>query len=249
LLHFDLTNWSWSQPQRQTKPKEDSKVKKTLFLLMLITLASATLFAQNARKYGVPTYVEKTSHVQGGPTHPYQEPSSLKKIYSNLGPSTDAFYYEDGWLVLGPDSDEGHEQWIGFEVTPTANHTVTQLRAAMFYYSDDGSGNDFNFGIWSNSSSGVPDKEIQGADKKNLPTWTGESGNCCKTQNVTIKSTKIKKGTTYWMVITNASNTTDASGAWDFTYDLDEGTQGYNLGDGWDTEDTYISAFAWYGTK
>jgi hypothetical protein len=223
-------------------------VKKTLFVLALVALASVTLFAQSGRIYGVPAHVVSNAPSRGHIT-PYREPASLKKIYSNLGSKTDAYDWTDGWLIAGPSSPLGEEQYIGYGFTGTKKHVATQIRAAAFYYAGFGSGsNGFNFGIWSDSS-GVPGKEIKGKDKKNLPTWSGQQSDCCKTQNVTIKATPLKKGTPYWVVLTNAKANQDAIGAWDFVYNDASGTQAYNLGSGWSTEDVQVSAFAVYGTS
>jgi len=137
-------------------------VKKTLFAVALVALASVTLFAQTSQTYGVPTHVVSNVGNIGHATA-YQEPVTLKKIYSNLGTKTDAFDWTNGWLIAGPSAPLGHEQFIGYGFTPTKAHTATQIRAAAFYYSSGGGGNDFNFGIWSDSS-GVPGKEIQGKD-------------------------------------------------------------------------------------
>ncbi len=221
-------------------------MKKTLFVTALVILASVSLFAG---QFGTPIHV-KNNTVSRGHITESNEPTALKKIYSNLGPSTHAFDYTDGWLITGSSSPLGESQWIGYSFTPTKKHTATQLRAAMFYYDGLGSGgNDFNFGIWSTTGS-VPNAEIQGKDKKNLPTWTGTSSDCCKTQNVTIKATKLKKGTAYWFVMTNAASETNAIGAWDFVYNDADGTQAYDIGGaGWNTEDVEISAFAVYGTS
>jgi hypothetical protein len=222
-------------------------VKKTLFVVALVALASVTLFAQNSQTYGVPTHVVSNVGNLGHRTA-YQEPAGLKKIYSNLGTATDAFDWTNGWLIAGPSSPLGHEQFIGYSFVPTKAHVATQIRAAAFYFSSGGGGNDFNFGIWSDSS-GVPGKEIKGKDKKNLPTWTGQQTDCCKTQNVTIKATKLAKGKTYWVVLTNAASVPNAEGAWDFVYNDAPGTQAYNLGSGWATEQVQVSAFAVYGTS
>jgi hypothetical protein len=223
-------------------------VKKTLFVLALVALASVTLFAQNSQTYGTPARVE-SNIAKGGPVIQSHEPAGLKKIYSNFGASTSAFDYTNGWLIDGSTSPLGHEQWVGYAFTPTKAHIATQLRASAFYYAGFGSGgNDVNIGIWKDAS-GVPGTEIRGRDKSNLPTWTGTSTDCCKTQNVKIKATKLKKGTQYWVVLTNGSKDTTASGVWDFTFGDPTGTQAYNLGTGWLTETVQISGFAVYGTK
>jgi len=222
-------------------------MKRVLFALALVVFVSATLCAQdNATRSA--TTSSAVHQTVGSHAVSYAEPAGLVKIFSNLGSKTDAFDYTNGWLILGPSSSYGEQQWIAEPFTPTKNHTATQIRAAMFYYSGGGTGNDFNFGIWSDAS-GVPGKELHGADKKNLPTWTGQSGDCCKTQNVTIKATKLKKGTQYWIAMTTDSKGTTSSGAWDYVVGDTEGAQASNHGSGWGGVNEQLTAAAVYGTK
>jgi hypothetical protein len=182
---------------------------------------------------------------------PNEDCSSGNKvpIYSNLGPSNDAFDYTDGYLISGSGSPYGSQQWVGFPFTPTENHTATEIDAAGFYYGNDGqAGNDFNFGIWSDSS-GAPGTELNGADVANLPTWTGTSGDCCNTQHATIAPTALTAGTQYWVVLSTDSNGTNSLGVWDYVYNDANGTLAYNQGSGWSTEQAPASAFAVCGTS
>jgi hypothetical protein len=101
---------------------------------------------------------------------PFQVPSTACSggsnvvIYNNLGSPTDAFDYTNGWLVSGPSSPLGNQQWLAYPFTSTGNHTATEIDAAAFYYSGDGpAGNNFNFGIWSDAG-GVPGTELNGTD-------------------------------------------------------------------------------------
>jgi uncharacterized repeat protein (TIGR03803 family) len=172
-----------------------------------------------------------------------------KMIYSNLGPSNAAFDYISGSLISGPGSPLGSQQWIGFPFTPTENHTATEIDAAAFYYGNDGSaGNNFNFGIWSDSA-GAPGTEIASVDVANLPTFTGTSGDCCNTQNATIAATALTAGTQYWVVLSTDGNGMNSLGVWDYVYNDASGTLAYNDGSGWNTIQGTASAFAVCGSN
>jgi hypothetical protein len=224
-------------------------MKKTLFVVALVTLASVALFAQNSQIYGVPAHVvSKVGNL--GHTTAYNEPAAVNKIFSNFGSATDKFDWTNGWFIAGPNSPLGEEQYIGYSFTPTKTKMATQIRVPLFFYSGFGTGsNDFNVGIWSDSN-GIPGAKIVGAEKKNTPTWSGQQTDCCKTQTANIKATKLKGGTPYWVVLTNANAALDAIGVWDFVWDDATGNQAYNLGSGWNVEVVQVSAFAVYaGTK
>ena len=170
-------------------------------------------------------------------------------IYNNLGSSTDAFDYTNGWLISGPSSPLGNQQWIGYPFTATENHTATEIDAAVFYYGADGqAGNNFNFGIWSDAG-GVPGTELNGTDVSNLSTWTGTSGDCCNTQNAIIAATPLTAGTQYWVVLSTDGNGLNSLGVWDNVYNDAVGSQAYNVGSGWITEQVTTSAFAVCGSN
>ncbi len=170
-------------------------------------------------------------------------------IYSNLGSTKDAFDYTDGWLVSGPSSPLGFQQWLGYPFTPTENHNATEIEAAAFYYSGDGqAGNTFNFGIWSDSN-GAPGTELNGTDVSNLPAWTGTSGDCCNTQNAAIPSTPLTAGTQYWVVLSTDGSGTNSLGIWDYVYNDASGAMAYNQGAGWSTQQATTSAFAVCGSS
>jgi hypothetical protein len=222
-------------------------MKKTLFVVALVALASVA-FAQNSQIYGVPAHV-----VHNGPSVGHVkasfEPAGVNKIYSNFGSSTDKFDWTDGWLVSGPSSPLGEQQWVGYSFTPTKSHTATQIRAALFYFSNFGTGsNDFNVGIWSDDN-GIPGSKMVGAEKKNLPTWSGQQSDCCATLTANIKPTKLKGGTPYWVVMANANGAQDAIGAWDFVFNDATGNQAFNLGSGWNIEDVQVASYAVYAGK
>lgn len=219
-------------------------MKKTVFVVVLTLLTGLALFAQDfSRGNGVPDYVSSIPQNRVAHVTPYFEPVKLIKIYSNLGPKTDAYDGTAGWLVSGPDSPLGEQQWIGYGFTPAQNHTATQIQVALFSFNGYGSaGNDLNIGIWSDSN-GVPGKELSGRDKK-----TGQYSGCCKLLKVNIKALKLKAKTPYWVVVSTDENGTDALGAWDFVWNDADATQAYDLGSGWSTERVAAAAFAVYGT-
>jgi hypothetical protein len=174
----------------------------------------------------VPTYIIGSRHSRVSRVTPYEAPAGLVKIYSNLGSKTDDYHGTNGWLISGPNSPFGEQQWVGYSFTPTKNHTATELLVALFYdiFISTG-GNDFNIGIWSDSN-GIPGKELSGGDKKNLPPFT--EGGCCKLAKVIIKALNLKKDTPYWVVLSTPKKGTDSVGVWDFVYNDAVGTQAYD---------------------
>jgi hypothetical protein len=224
-------------------------MKKVLFVAVLVTLASAALSAQDyTRSNGVPSYVtgirqNTVGHIRQSNV---QVPPGLVTIYSNLGSSSDAFDFTDGWLILGPSSAFGTEQWIGYAFTPTQNHVATQIQAPVFWFSSGA--NSFEFSLYKDAS-GVPGTILCGKSKKNLPTWTGTSADTTITAATLENPVKLTKGHQYWVVIRTNNKNTDSEGAWDFVWNDATGTQAYNLGSGWSTEDVQISAFAVFGTS
>jgi hypothetical protein len=220
-------------------------VVHSLLALALLSLASVAVFAENENGFAVNGKVPwvMASKPDTGVRTPANFPKKLKTIYSNLGTGTDVYYDSNGWLILGKDAAFGEEVWIGFPFTPKASATATEVRTGLNYYSSGT--NTFSVSLNADAS-GLPGKVLFSGTVKNVPTWPA----CC--QLATIKSSKgakLKKGTQYWVVVYTSDTTqTTSEGVWDWTYNEAEGTQAYNINEaGWDTETTYISAFAVLG--
>jgi len=169
-----------------------------------------------------------------------QADASLYTIFTNLGKKPNCYNYSDGWLVAGPDSDLGRIQYMAMSFTPKADAAVTELKLALF-----GSGPKPSAVIsLSQDSNGLPGDPIH--------TWiTHKLGNvgkgfCVLTEVKTKQGLPVQKGTQYWVVAEARGSIVDT---WDFTYNNLTGNEAYDIGSGWQTQNSYLSAFAVLGTK
>jgi hypothetical protein len=220
-------------------------VKKMLFAAALIAALIPMALAQDVKISGQPLHATMTGRVGHRTVGDVETPAGLKKIYSNLGTKTAAYDNTNGWLILGPTSAFGQEQWIGFPFTPAKASTATQLKAALGYFNSGTNGAT----VWINKdASGVPGKAIVGKSVSNLKLWTDP---CCDAiKIIKIKATKLKKKTQYWVVVgTNKSQTT-AEDVWFFATGDPIGDQAYSFDGGttWNTEQVQTSAFGVFGT-
>ena len=139
----------------------------------------------------------------------------LVRIYSNLGPSTDAYDDESADVIAGPTSIIGFSLAYALPFTPQTNATVHEVMAPVVY---NGFGaNQVNFSLYSDSN-GVPGTILAGPETiKNLPTF----GTCCKMATWNLSAgLSVSAGTQYWIVVdTPASGTgSDFYGAWHFVF-------------------------------
>jgi hypothetical protein len=207
---------------------------RALICIAILAIACGTMLAAD---HSAPRQVVVKS---SGIVHPMVAPK-LTTIYSNLGNSTDTYYDGDGWLVCGSGSSEGESQWIGMSFTPKKAATATEVEIALEY---DNSGTNAAEVAVATSSGGLPSKNLATWDVKNLPTI----GTCCKL--VTVKSKKgikLSKAEYYVLGLTDSKSENSLNG-WMFTYNESTGDFAYNIDDeGWDTEDSDLSAFAVLG--
>ena len=214
-------------------------MKKTTMFVFAIMLCGASLYAAEPK-------VSRFSGPSPSAAVPAEAaPAALKVIFSNLGPSTDAYSDVNGWTLSGPAGSLGFTQFIGLPFTPTANAHVYVVHAALSY---NGSGaNQVNVSLYSDSS-GAPGTRLAGpVTVRNLPAF----GTCCTLmQAVFSASVAVTAGTQYWITADTPSTGTgsDFEGVWDFTYPVY--LNAYNTGSGWLSFDEYPywSAGAVYGT-
>jgi len=218
-------------------------VKKMLFVAALATLISVAL-AQDIRISGQPLHVSTTGNVGRRTAGDVRTPAGLQKIYSNIGTKT-AAYDKSGWLILGPNSAFGQEQWIGFPFTPKKNSTATRIKAALGYF--DSGANRVTVAIYRDAS-GVPGKKIVSAEASNLKEWTDPCCDAIKTRP--LKATALKAKTQYWVVVRTDEDEMDSEGVWHFVWDDADGNLAYSFDGGvtWSRERTTASAFGVFGT-
>jgi hypothetical protein len=205
----------------------------------ILTLTGCNLFAQGAAQMTV----AKPSPIVQLADAP---PAGYSTLYSNLGPSTDAYDDEEGWAITGPD---GNAFWqnIAVPFTPTANSTIQAIQVALAYY---GSGTNAAAVAILSDSDGLPGKILKGWNVSNLP----KSGTCCKLVTVTDPAgIRVAAGTQIWIAVGTDKASDSAYDTWDWTYKLllngPYAGQGSSSGGKWTyIDDGSIPAFAIYGT-
>ncbi len=143
-------------------------------------------------------------------------PAGLVTIYSNLGPTTNAYNDSFGELVAGPASVAGLSFAYALPFTPTTNAHVREVRAALSYINTGGA-TQVNLSIYSDAS-GVPGTLLAGpVTLTNLP----EFGTCCTLPLAVLTSPlAVTAGTQYWIVADTPNSGTgdDFYGVWEFIY-------------------------------
>ena len=175
-------------------------LKRALGALFVLTLASGILFAQSSR-----LKVAHTTH-HGVNTAMQQDGSTLKVIFSNIGPNkSNAYDDTTGYYVLGPNNSVGlSEQWIGVPFTPRTDSHVSLLLLAVGWISGTRL---VNVGLYSDSG-GTVGSALATGQSAAIPVF----GTCCQVVSVDIPSTSVSGGTQYWIVATS-----DDTNAPDFT--------------------------------
>jgi hypothetical protein len=210
-------------------------LKRALSGLFFLTLSSGVLLAQEA---GL-----KVAHtVHTGPRVAlHQTPSTLKVIFSNLGPTTSNAYNDTtGYYILGPNNSVGlSEQAIGVPFIPKGSAHITNLYVAVGSISGT---NLINVGLYSDSG-GTVGTVLASAQASTIPLF----GSCCQVVGVSIPSTAVTGGTQYWIVVSS-----DDTNAPDFTGVFEASNSGNIAGDvglaGWFSFTTNTPAAAAKGT-
>jgi hypothetical protein len=174
-------------------------MKRALGCLFVLTLAVGMVWAEGPQK----------SQTKDSGVRITEPPSSLKLIFSNLGPTAaDAYYDAEGYNVDGPDNSSGlGEQWIAVPFTPRADAHVEELQAAIGYIS----GTELvEIALYSDNS-GSPGTLLASGETKKM----GDFGTCCELASVAITSTAVTAGTQYWIVgQSDDTNGPSFYGAW-----------------------------------
>jgi hypothetical protein len=174
-------------------------LKRALGCLLVLALASGMIWAQ----------APQTSRTKDSGVRIAEPPSSLKLIWTNLGPTaTNAYYPDSGFNVDGPDNSLGlSEQWFAIPFKPKASAHLEQLQAAIGYIS----GTELvEIGLYSDNNGAVGTLLASGETKK-MPTF----GACCQLASVSITSTAVTAGTQYWIVAQpDDTNGPSFYGAW-----------------------------------
>ncbi|HEY1676865.1 MAG TPA: choice-of-anchor R domain-containing protein [Candidatus Sulfotelmatobacter sp.] len=180
-------------------------------LVYIVALCGIALLAQS-RPAG--TKIVQTSEKSAVHTPAVLTPG-LARIYSNLGPSTDAYNDESAEVISGPTSILNFSLAYALPFTPKTDATVHEVMASLVY---NGSGaNQINLSLYSDAN-GVPGTILAGPETvKNLPSF----GTCCKMASWSLSTPlAVSAETQYWIVAdTPASGPgSDFYGAWNFVF-------------------------------
>jgi hypothetical protein len=219
-------------------------VKNMFFAAALIAAMIPMASAQDVKVSGQPMHVNITGqtgrHVDGD----VRTPAGMSKVFSNLGPKGSSYDNSNGWLILGPDSAFGQQQWVGYPFTPAKTVTATYAKAALGWF--ESGPNQAMVSIYSDAN-GVPGKPLVNKWAGNLQDYTDP---CCDAiKNLPLKPTVLKANTQYWFVARTGPNQTQAEGVWFFATGDPTGNQAYSFdGVTWNLESVQESAFAVYST-
>jgi hypothetical protein len=215
-------------------------VVRVLCCLLVVTFACGTMMAQGLKVAPKPT--------QLGPITPYRPSSSDAvnanvTIFSNLGPTSTNNYNAaaGGYYVCGTSCAALLEdQWIAVQFYNKVADHATTIQAAIGY---DSGTKKVNLGIYTDNA-GVVGTLLAQASTTRIPN----TGTCCQLAQVTIPSTALAAGTSYWVVATADDATApDFEGVWQASNQANIG--GDVAQGGWFTFSGLVPAFAVKGTN
>ena len=115
-----------------------------------------------------------------------------------------------GDTIAGPNAGFGHTYWAAMGFTPSANATVTKIRASVGFVTGV---NQVVLGIYSDSN-GIPGKPLFSAETKRA---LGNFGDCCVLAVVNDSAgLSVKAGTPYWVVVSTDTKSATTFAAWAF---------------------------------
>ncbi len=192
-----------------------SPLARILIGLVALTLIGVTALALGSRTGVVTTSDGRHAIATKGPhqfvpTDPDSD-AGLTTIAGNLSRYPFGVYFCCyGDTIAGPSAGFGHTYWAAMGFTPSANATVTRLKASVGFVVGV---NSIVLGLYSDSN-GIPGKPIF-----NQATKVGALGNfgdCCVLAVVNDAGVKVKKGTPYWVVVSTNKKSATTFGAWAF---------------------------------
>jgi hypothetical protein len=220
-------------------------VKNMFFAATLIAAMIPMASAQDVKVSGQPMHVTITGQTGRHTDGDVRTPAGYKQVFSNLGPKGSSYDNSNGWLILGPASAFGQQQWIGYPFTLSSTVTATYAKAAIGWF--ESGPNQVMVSIYSDAS-GLPGKPLVNKWAGNLQNYTDP---CCDAiKNLPLKPTVLQANTQYWFVVRTGPNQTQAEGVWFFATGDPTGNQAYTFdGVTWNTEQVQESAFAIYTTQ
>jgi hypothetical protein len=211
-----------TKPDLNQKKTEETMVKKASLTRMLICLVALTLVGVAALALGsshngiVTTSDGKYVIATKGPsTFTLAEGDSdaaLTTIAGNLSKYPFGVYFCCyGNTIAGPNAGFGHTYWAAMGFTPTANATVTKLKASVGFVVGV---NQVVLGLYSDSN-GVPGSPL--LNKRTKLNSLGNFGSCCLLGVVNdAAGIPVTAGTPYWVVVSTDAKSATTFAAWAF---------------------------------
>lgn len=220
---------------------------RVVLVMAALLLAGVVVLAAAGRNQGISVskdgrYVT-AAHASSQVT-PAQLPA-LVTIAGNLSRYPyGVFFCCYGYTLSGPNSFLG-QNWVAIPFTPSANHTVQGIEAAVGYVEGT---NSITLSLNADSA-GLPGAVLATADATNLENY----GSCC--QLAIIKDPAgipVTAGTQYWVVASTDSTNADVFDAWAFnSTDMREiyayAYQNANTGGTWATSSGLLPGYAVVG--
>ncbi len=193
-----------------------SPVARVLICLAALTLIGVTALAMGSHQGIVTTSDGKHVIATKGPSKfTLADPNSdsgLLTIAGNLSKYPFGVYFCCyGDTIAGPNAGFGHTYWAAQGFTPSANATVTRLKASVGFVVGV---NQVVLGLYADAN-GIPGKALF---KKRTPlNQMGNFGSCCILAVVNdTAGVPVTAGTPYWVVVSTDSNSSTTFGAWAF---------------------------------
>jgi hypothetical protein len=193
-----------------------SPLARILLGLVALTLIGVTALASGPRQGIVTTSDGRHVIATKGP-HNFvpMDPDSdwgLVTIAGNLSKYPFGVYFCCyGDTIAGPNAGFGHTYWAAMGFTPSANATVTRLKASVGFVEGV---NQVVVGLYTDSN-GIPGKPL--FNKRTKVGSLGNFGDCCVLAVVTdTAGVQVKKGKPYWVVVSTDAKSATTFGAWAF---------------------------------
>jgi hypothetical protein len=193
-----------------------SPLARILLCLAALTLIGVAALALGSRQGIVTTsdgrhVIATKGSSKFTPTDPDSD-AGLSTIAGNLSRYPFGVYFCCyGDTIAGPDAGFGHTYWAAQGFTPSADATVTRLKASVGFVEGV---NQVVLGLYSDSN-GIPGKPL--FNKATKVGSLGNFGDCCVLAVVNdATGVPVKKGKPYWVVVSTNKKSETTFGAWAF---------------------------------
>jgi hypothetical protein len=193
--------------------------KRTLLTLVVLVVTSLSAFAARKGEVVMSKDGRMMSVTNGVQSVQRVAPSDagLVTIFDNIGKAypKGTYWCCEGYSITGPDaSGRLPETWLAVAFTPSDNHLVTRVEAAISHFTGT---NELVLSL-NNDASGLPGTAIRTWNMTDLPAF----GSCC------VVATKedaagipVTAGTQYWIVVSTKGKSSNTFADWNVE-DIDQ---------------------------